>query len=540
MSRWSIPLALSCSGLITASAVATEITPYIINGTNASQSDWPYITALVKKNQNAYDGQFCGASFIGQRYILTAAHCVDDFAPDDFDVIVGINNLNSESSQGARISVNKVYIHPQFNASSLSNDIAVLELSRVVTSNEATPATLPTSTTRNNTSDGTILTVAGWGSTTPEYGNHTTPAQLQQLDVPLVNQTTCSNTFATVSTNTSSPNFCAGTVSEGYDSCRGDSGGPIIVKATGTQLGLVSFGKQRCGEQNSYGVYTNLSEYMDFIAQHTSGISYDADVFAGYSPVGQNFTHTFRFTNYGASPVTYRSLVLGGGSAVQSNNTCSTKGTLASGESCEATISFTVSAYAQYSRTYTLNYQLNGNDYAVESKVSIEGADRSDGSLTQALAIPSVTAYSNNHPWQVYSGAMLRTAPISHLQTSALILDGLPAGSYRFDVKLSTETADKLYLYINGDSQGGISGIRELTHQMNLNKVSNRIKLEYVKDSSIDEGDDAAYISNLRRLGSTTTATPPATASSSSGGGGGGSLGWLSIGLLALVARRRK
>lgn len=541
MSRWSIPLSLSCTSLITASALATQVTPYIINGTNANQSDWPYITALVKKNQNAYDGQFCGGSFIGQRYILTAAHCVEDFAPDDFDVIVGINNLNSESSQGARISVNKVYVHPQFNASTLSNDIAVLELSRAVTSNEATPVTLATSTTRNNTSDGSILTVAGWGSTTPEYGNHTTPAQLQQVDVPLVNQTTCSNTFASVSSNPDSANFCAGTVDEGYDSCRGDSGGPIIVKSSGTQLGLVSFGKQRCGQQSTYGVYTNLSEYTGFISQHTAGISYDADVFAGYTPVGQNFTHTFRFTNYSPSPMTYSALILSGGSASYYNNTCYTKSTLATGESCGITISFTVSDYVEYSRAYKFYYKLNGTEYSVDAKVTTQGAQPTDGSLTQALSIPSVSAYSNNHPWQVYSGNMLRSAPITHSEKSTLILDGIAAGTYSFDVRLSTEASDQLFLYVNGESNSGVSGVRSFTHTVTLNKVSNRLKLEYVKDSSTDEGEDVVYLSNFRSASSTPTPTPtPVTNSASGSGGGGGSLGWLSIGLLALVSRRRK
>ena len=60
--------------------------------------------------------------------------------------------------------------------------------------------------------------------------------------------------------------ICAG--AEGIDSCKGDSGGPMVYRASKadpwTLIGIVSFGDTICGNGNA-GVYTYVEEYMDWI-----------------------------------------------------------------------------------------------------------------------------------------------------------------------------------------------------------------------------------------------------------------------------------
>lgn len=73
--------------------------------------------------------------------------------------------------------------------------------------------------------------------------------------------------------------FCAGG-EVGKDSCKGDSGGPLMIDAQPTrsskspfgviQVGVVSLGPQVCDESKAPGLYTNVSHYLDWILSNLS------------------------------------------------------------------------------------------------------------------------------------------------------------------------------------------------------------------------------------------------------------------------------
>jgi secreted trypsin-like serine protease len=66
------------------------------------------------------------------------------------------------------------------------------------------------------------------------------------------------------------PQICAGGVT-GEDTCSGDSGGPLVAtgKAGGKYflIGLTSYGPLLCGRNGSFGVYTAVHKYRDWIVQ---------------------------------------------------------------------------------------------------------------------------------------------------------------------------------------------------------------------------------------------------------------------------------
>lgn len=65
--------------------------------------------------------------------------------------------------------------------------------------------------------------------------------------------------------------MCAGG-DKGKDSCRGDSGGPLMTSLSDTKrdvhvyvIGIVSFGPSPCGMPGWPGIYTNVAKYSQWI-----------------------------------------------------------------------------------------------------------------------------------------------------------------------------------------------------------------------------------------------------------------------------------
>lgn len=70
--------------------------------------------------------------------------------------------------------------------------------------------------------------------------------------------------------------LCAGG-EEGVDSCRGDSGAPLMLTAFQSHekwivFGIVSHGPSKCGSKNYPGIYTNVSYYVTWIHETVSSV----------------------------------------------------------------------------------------------------------------------------------------------------------------------------------------------------------------------------------------------------------------------------
>ena len=63
-------------------------------------------------------------------------------------------------------------------------------------------------------------------------------------------------------------------VYSGKDSCSGDSGGPLMIKRHKrldthmTQIGVVSWGLDQCGNEGVPGIYTNVRYFLSWILDH--------------------------------------------------------------------------------------------------------------------------------------------------------------------------------------------------------------------------------------------------------------------------------
>lgn len=271
---------LLAAGLVTGPVVATESTEgqtsfssRIIGGEPAEKGQWSFMTALIRSQaSNSYQGQFCGASYLGDGWVLTAAHCVERINFNDFHVHIGVHDLFRAIIEGERAEIKAVYVNESYaEPGNYSNDIALIELK-----SKPNADAVALKTTEGDLSEGQLLTVMGWGNTisdrnqTPQY-----PSVLRQVDLPYVPRATCQNLGDDYS-DIGDDAICAGFPKGKKDSCQGDSGGPLIYQHEDRieQVGIVSWG-DGCAQPDAYGVYANVAYFQDWIAEiKESGISY--------------------------------------------------------------------------------------------------------------------------------------------------------------------------------------------------------------------------------------------------------------------------
>uniref|UniRef100_A0A0K2U057 Peptidase S1 domain-containing protein n=3 Tax=Lepeophtheirus salmonis TaxID=72036 RepID=A0A0K2U057_LEPSM len=232
-------------------------------------AEWPWHAAILEKPQDLY---VCGSTLLDESWVLTAAHCVDDYLPfvptiqDILKVRLGEYDVSTtaEPLRHEEFNVTDIVMHPGFNNSTLVHDIALLKLERPAKRKQNIDVVCMPKSRDFNPSQFARCYVTGWGRRT-ETSEHS--LVLKEIEVPLWSYTNCNGALkAQFGPAYSLPTtaICAG--AEGRDACDGDGGGPLVCEKEGKwyQIGIVSFGIG-CGRKNIPGVYTKVSEYDSWI-----------------------------------------------------------------------------------------------------------------------------------------------------------------------------------------------------------------------------------------------------------------------------------
>ncbi len=243
-------------------APAQGVSPRIVGGAPTTISSTPWQANLTIRNST-----LCGASIIGNSWLVTAAHCVAGVAPSEISAFVGITNLSERSSQKA-LGVSGITINPSWNSTTFNGDIALLQLATPLAfSVNVQPIALPlTQDPTTWPAAGTTAQISGWGITSfgGVFSDSLLAANVSILSGP--NDNTCGSYGSSF---TSVDKICAGVIGGGIDTCQGDSGGPLVVgTSAGTVLaGLTSVGND-CALANFPGIYTRITTFVPWINQY--------------------------------------------------------------------------------------------------------------------------------------------------------------------------------------------------------------------------------------------------------------------------------
>jgi trypsin len=250
----------------------------IINGFKAGVRDFPFMALVLVGNS------LCGGTLIDADSVLTAAHCVTApnggvRPPSAFELYIGKANLNRVKKSN-RYRVVSVYRYDKYDPGTFQNDVAVLKLNRPVSGVSPIPIVAPDSDAYQAPGQGVLA--AGWGTTS--VNKIKISLHLRAVQLAVVSNTSCEASYPDgfdVQTM-----MCAS--APGKDSCRGDSGGPLLGRVqtgttpvvikkkrkgkkprkkqiqaavySNTQVGVVSWGGFRCADPAQPGVYVRLSE----------------------------------------------------------------------------------------------------------------------------------------------------------------------------------------------------------------------------------------------------------------------------------------
>ncbi|XP_066579324.1 serine protease 27 [Amia ocellicauda] len=238
----------------------------IVGGQDAKEGQWPWQVYLQLSLMQGFSIS-CGGSLISDRWVLTAAHCVDSpLKWWESEVVLGAHSLDEPSEHEVRRTLNKVIMHEEYTDAEKGFDIALIELNAKVTTNDyIKPVTL--AGPEDEYSKAWECWATGWGNIM-EGEDLPEPETLQEVQVPFVDNEDCMALY--YGRYFILPNMmCTG--EEGVDSCQGDSGGPLVCRKTGQPwvlAGVTSFG-DGCGKEDSPGVYTRVSSYRDWIKKHS-------------------------------------------------------------------------------------------------------------------------------------------------------------------------------------------------------------------------------------------------------------------------------
>ncbi|WP_019027351.1 trypsin-like serine protease [Colwellia piezophila] len=520
-------------------------------------------TIAVAAQSTLVQSSSCGASFIGEKWLITAAHCLEDANINFLKVNVGEYDLSNGANNAK--AIRRIYIHPNYNDGiAFDNDIALIELVDTIVHPAVTLVDLDTS--RQLALVNSAATVIGWGNRTAYGASDEPPAndqpdKLHQVELTLLSNELCKEKLAQAYSVFQNANIlpeqvgltdsmiCANYLGGGKGSCQGDSGGPLLVNTNlgWQQIGIVSYGIG-CASADFPGVYARVGKFTQWINNITTGIAIDPIHVFAITPQNTAQTTSLTVSNNSdfTANLTFTLLTdsTSSGFSVDSDE-CTT---LAAKQSCQLQVDFDAATSGQHNAQIIIQ----SNDINIPTSHAVISAEAiaANSAINTQLSNGSTELLwfsGGDQPWLLdNTESAIISGDINDNQQSAVLLTFSGAGSLSFEWSVSAEENtdnpdepyDGLFLFVDGKQVNFISGEVPYTPVTlaDLTASDHQILWLYQKDDLTSAGKDQGALRNV--VFTPTAIIPPPPATTPTTKKSGGSIGYLSLLIFALLPFR--
>jgi secreted trypsin-like serine protease len=250
----------------------------VVGGNITKTGEFVHMAAIGYKEDFNRIKFACGGSLISEKFVLTAAHCLRKKDPP---VVVRLGDQNlkrdDDGAEPQEFRVKNYVRHEKYSVKSKYYDIGLIELNGDA---KFTKFVRPACLWQDSQIPTSIAVATGWGSI-EDHGP--TSDELQKVALTIMQNRDCQPYLKHVIDHTDilsqgiiDSQLCAAAIEEGKlvgqrDTCQGDSGGPLQITLENNPcmhyvVGVTSFAIG-CAIENSPGVYTRVSEYIDWIEE---------------------------------------------------------------------------------------------------------------------------------------------------------------------------------------------------------------------------------------------------------------------------------
>ncbi|XP_043196552.1 phenoloxidase-activating factor 2-like [Amphibalanus amphitrite] len=250
----------------------------VVGGEASGLGRFPWMVAIIRSIANGPDEYVCGGSLIREDVVLTGAHCVNKLKGERLIVRAGEWDTcnDDELYPHIDIEVASVIQHEGFNAATLYNDVALLQLVHgVEVQQHINTICLPDPQFSVDIHlDECVAT--GWGKESFENSQYTNI--LKEVPLRVVGHDACQEALRTTRLGKwfklHDTFTCAGGEPH-VDTCKGDGGSPLVCRIPSefpgedkfVQVGIVAWGIG-CGKDGIPGVYADVQKLLPWIHEH--------------------------------------------------------------------------------------------------------------------------------------------------------------------------------------------------------------------------------------------------------------------------------